>query len=153
MSLHFKYETLNDWVNKFLELVESKFQSKTFNFTIPEYESFGNAFYIALIENEYIVNIFSDGIAYTSDSSYEEVKNGFLEVIEENRSKYEAIVKFLVYHRSDAVQNLDWLDLTFVDDDIVVLSGYNSMLDVNKAKVLVSNKEYTIEEFILAVEE
>lgn len=143
----YKKETLNDWVDRFIKLMEEKFESGVFNFTPKEREFFGNAFNISLFEDQYLIDVFFDGLAYTKDSTLEEIKQGIKELVEKHRIEYENIVKFLVSNRSHYVQNVDFLDLT-IENDKASIGGCLSILYPKESKVILNNKEYTIDEYV-----
>jgi hypothetical protein len=143
----YKKETLADWLNRFLVLAEEKFSSHDFSLNSKEDESIGNAFNIYIIEDTYFIDIFWDGLSYTYDSTFEEIKAGILEMVEKNKVEYENIVKFIIAKRSYSVQNLDFLDLSMKDDK-VYLSGYQCILFPKESKVVLFDKEYTIDEYI-----
>jgi len=143
----YKKETLTDWLNRFLALAEEKFNSRNFSFNAKENESIGNAFNIYIIEGNYIIDIFWDGLSYTYDSTFEEIKAGILEMVEKNKAEYENIVKFLISKRSYSVQNIDFLDLSMKDDKVYI-SGYQCILFPKESKVVLFDKEYTIDEYI-----
>ena len=143
----YKKETLADWLNRFLALAEDRFNSHNFSFNAKENESIGNAFNIYIIEGTYIVDIFWDGLSYTYNFTFEEIKAGILEMVEKNKAEYENIVKFLISKRSYSVQNIDFLDLS-VKDDKVYISGYQCILFPKESKVVLFDKEYTIDQYI-----
>lgn len=147
MTVSYKKETLTDWLDRFLSLTEEKFSSSKFVFSAKEHESFGNAFNICLIEDNYVVDVFWDGLGYTHDSTFEEIKADILELVEKNKTEYENIVKVVVAKRSDSVQNLDFLDLSY-DGNSVTLVGHNFRLYPKDSKVYLYGKEYTVDEYI-----
>lgn len=67
MTVSYKKETLTDWLDRFLSLTEEKFSSSKFVFSAKEHESFGNAFNICLIEDNYVVDVFWDGCCVESE--------------------------------------------------------------------------------------